>query len=194
MRVYFLIFAANFSTLFIPLPEEITLLGAGYSARSGAANLWLALLVAWAAIMLGDWLTFFAGKAFLPRLLASRLGQRMIKPDRQAWASALVHKYGARTIVIGRFLVALRGPVYLAIGASNYGTAKFLIINGLVGMAEVGLVVGTGYLLGPSDAHTHRLRIIDGVVVALVLIVTIAIPLLVKRFTKDARAEATTAQ
>jgi membrane protein DedA with SNARE-associated domain len=193
MRVYLLIFAANFSTLFIPLPEEITLLGAGYSARSGVANLWLALLVAWAAIMLGDWLTFFAGKAFLPRLLATRLGQRLIKPDTQAWATALVHKYGARTIVMGRFLVALRGPVYLAIGASNYSSAKFLIINGLVGMAEVGLVVGTGYLLGPSDSHTHHLRIIDAAVVALVLLVTIAIPLLVKRLTKDARAEATTA-
>lgn len=182
MHVYLLIFGAVFSTLIVPLPEEITLLGAGYSARRGEANLVIAFLVAWAAIMLGDWITFFVGRAFLPRLLASKLGRRLVKPEWQEWATDFVQRHGVRAIAIGRFLVALRGPVYLAIGAAKFSRARFLLINGLVGLAEVAIVVGTGYLIGPSDKSAARLRVVDYGIAAGILIITVAIPIIFKKF------------
>lgn len=182
MNAYLLIFLANLSTLVFPLPEEITLLAAGYAARRGEATLAGALGAAWAAIMIGDWLTFFAGKSLLPRLLASKLGRKIVKPEWQEWANGFVHRHGVRAIAIGRFLVALRGPVYLAIGAAKYSTQKFLAINGLVGLTEVGIVVGTGYLIGPSAQSEHRLRIVDYAIAAFLLLVTVVIPILFKKF------------
>jgi len=182
MHVYLLIFGAVFSTLVVPLPEEIALLGAGYSARRGDANLLLAFLVAWLAILCGDGITYYVGRLFLPRLLESKLGRRIVKPEWQEWASGFVNRHGVRAIAIGRFLVALRGPVYLAIGAAKFSRVRFFLINGAVGLAEVAIVVGTGYLIGPSDKSAARLRVIDCAIAAFILLVTIAIPILFKKF------------
>ena len=181
MHVYLLIFGAVFSTLILPLPEEIALLGAGYSARRGDATLAGAFFAAWAGIMLGDWITFFAGRTLLPRLLASKWGRKLIKPDWQEWATRFVQSHGVRAIVLGRFLVALRGPVYLAIGAAKFSRAKFLGINGLVGLAEVAIVVGTGYAIGPSDKSASRLRVVDYCIAAAIFVVTVLIPIVFKK-------------
>ncbi len=181
MHVYLLIFGAVFSTLILPLPEELALLGAGYSARRGDASLAGAFFAAWAGIMLGDWITFFTGRTLLPRLLKSRWGRKLIKPDWQEWATGFVQSHGTRAIVLGRFLVALRGPVYLAIGAAKFSRLRFLVTNGLVGLAEVALVVGTGYVIGPAKESAHRLRVVDYCIAGAIVLITIVIPIVFKR-------------
>lgn len=168
------------STLFLPLPEELALLGAGYWAHAGSIPLWGAFLAAWSGIIVGDTATFLIGRLLLPRLLRSRLGRRVVSPAMLRWAEQLVQRHGFRAILLGRFLIALRGPVYLAIGASRYPPLKFMLINCGVGVVEVGLVVYAGYLFGHSHAVAHQMRIVD-LIIALLLAVLLVVPVLVKR-------------
>src|SRR2546421_4487339 len=164
LHIYAAIFGVVLSTLIVPLPEEMALLGAGWIAHRGEATLLGAFLASWLAIVVGDTCTFFIGRLFLQRLLASKLGAKIIKPEQRRWAEAFVARQGWRAILLGRFLVALRGPVYLAVGASRYPPARFLAINCTVALAEVALVVGLGYHFGQSGALVGKVRWIDAAV------------------------------
>jgi membrane protein DedA with SNARE-associated domain len=168
------IFLAVLSTLVLPLPEELALLGAGWLAHSGALPLWGAWLASWSGIVAGDSATYLIGRSFLPALLRTRIGQRLISPELREWAEELVRRHGFRAILLGRFLVALRGPVYLAIGASKYPALRFTIINSAVATVEVAMLVGLGYVFGRSRQVAHEVRwaeVAIAVAIALILIV-----------------------
>jgi membrane protein DedA with SNARE-associated domain len=184
------IFGAVLSTLVLPLPEELTLLGAGWWAQAGALPLWAAWLSAWLAIVVGDTASYLIGRGFLPGLLRTRLGRRIVSPDLRNWAEDLVRRHGFRAILIGRFLVGLRGPVYLAIGAAKYPLLRFELINGAVGMVEVALLVGLGYRFGQSANLAHEVRWIE-VAVAIALAAVLVLPVLLPRLVRKHRREPT---
>ena len=181
MGTYWAIFGVVLSTLFLPLPEELALLGAGYVARQGAATLLGAYLCALGAVLAGDTLTFFLGRGLLPTFLRTRLGKKVIKPSVRKWAENLVQRHELRAILLGRFLVALRGPVYLAIGAAKLPAWKFVAVNSAVAVVEVGIIVALGYAFGASHELAHDLRWLEIVVGVTLVLVLIVIPYLVKR-------------
>jgi len=173
------IFGAVLSTLVVPLPEELALLGAGWWAHSGALPLWGAWLAAWLAIVAGDTASYLIGRSFLPRLLRTRFGKRIVSPDLRKWGEQLVQKHGFRAILLGRFLVALRGPVYLAIGGSKYPMLRFELINSTVGLLEVVLLVGRGYEFGRSAKLAHQIRFLE-IAVAVAIGAILIVPPIVK--------------
>jgi membrane protein DedA with SNARE-associated domain len=142
------IFAATLSTTFLPVPEEATLLGAGYAARLERIPLGGAVAAAWLAVMLGDTLGYVIGRALLARLLRTKIASRLWPEPRRAWAERLVARNGARAIVVARFLVGLRGFVYIAVGASRYPFARFLAVNAAAAGVEVGGLVAIGFAFG----------------------------------------------
>jgi membrane protein DedA with SNARE-associated domain len=184
------IFGAVLSTLVLPLPEELALLGAGWWAHAGALPLWAAWMAAWLAIVAGDTASYLIGRSFLPGLLRTRLGKRVVSPDLRRWGERLVQRHGFRAILLGRFLVALRGPVYLAIGGSKYPLLRFELINGAVGLLEVALLVGLGYEFGRSTALAHRVRLIEIAVAVLVGAVLVLPPLIKWRLVRRQRRTA----
>jgi membrane protein DedA with SNARE-associated domain len=183
------IFGAVLSTLVLPLPEELTLLGAGFWAQTGALPLWAAWLSAWLAIVVGDTASYLLGRGFLHRLLGTRLGKRVVSPELRGWAEDLVRRNGFRAILIGRFLVGLRGPVYLAIGASKYPFLRFELINGAVGLVEVALLVGLGHRFGQSARLAHEIRWIElGLAILLAAILIVSLVLKSRLVRKQRRA------
>ena len=68
------IFGAVVSTLVLPLPEELALMGAGWWAHQGALPLWAAWVAATAGNVLGDTVSYLIGRFFLDRLLKTWLG------------------------------------------------------------------------------------------------------------------------
>ncbi len=115
---------------------------------------------------------------FLPALLRTRIGSRVVSPELREWAEELVQRHGFRAILLGRFLVALRGPVYLAIGASKYPALRFTLINSAVGTVEVALLVWLGYVFGRSTRLAHEVRWVEVAVALAMAAILIAPPLL----------------
>jgi membrane-associated protein len=181
LGTYWAIFGVVLSTLIVPLPEELALLGTGYVARQGGVTLLGAYLCALGAVLLGDTVTFALGRGLLPKFLRTRLGKKVIKPPMRKWAENLVQRHELRAILLGRFLVALRGPVYLAIGAAKLPAWKFLALNTAVAVVEVGIIVGMGYAFGASHQLAHQVRWVEIVVGVALLLVLVVIPYLVKR-------------
>jgi membrane protein DedA with SNARE-associated domain len=177
VRIEFAIFLATLSTVVLPVPEEATLLAAGYAVRLGQASFAGGLGAAWLAIMLGDTSAYFFGREVLWRALRTRWAQALFPATQRAWGEKLVTDHGARAIVIGRFLVGLRAFVYFAVGASRFPFGRFLAVDAAVAVVEVGVLVAVGFGLGEL-----RARVGAGIdlAVAAVLLVALFGPLLVR--------------
>ncbi len=180
MYAALVIFGVVLSTLVLPLPEEVALMGAGWWAHEGALPLWVAWVAATAANIAGDTISYLVGRYFLERLLHTRLGKRMLKPEMREWGEDFVRRKGFWAIVLGRFLVAFRGPVYFAIGASKYDLARFELINSIVALLEGGLLVWLGYVFGQSMHVAHEVRWIE-IAIGVFLLAILAAPFLLKR-------------
>lgn len=174
------IFLGVLSTLVLPLPEELALMGAGWWAHQGALPLWSAWVAATAANVVGDTISYLIGRYFLERLLKTRLGKRLVSPDMREWGEDFVRRRGFGAIIVGRFLVAFRGPVYLAIGASEYPFGRFELINTIVALIEGAALVWLGYVFGQSMKVEHQVRWIEIAIGVLALGLLVG-PFLLKR-------------
>jgi len=155
------IFGAVLSTLILPLPEELALMGAGWWAHEGALPLWAAWVAATAANVVGDTVSYLIGRYFLERLLHTRFGKRLVSPELRDWGEDFVKRHGFWAIVLGRFLVAVRGPVYFAIGASKYPLGRFELVNTIVALIEGAALVWLGYVFGESVKVSHQARWVE---------------------------------
>jgi membrane-associated protein len=168
VRIELTIFVATLSTVVVPVPEEATLLAAGYAVRLGRASLPGGLFATWLAVMIGDASAYFVGRELLGRALRTRWGRALFPEERRVWAERLVAGRGARAIVLGRFFVGLRGFIYFAVGASRFPLGRFLAIDAVAALVEVGGLVAVGFGLGELRARVGTE--IDLAIVALLLI------------------------
>jgi membrane protein DedA with SNARE-associated domain len=142
------VFVAVGSTTLLAVLEEAALLGAGYGARLNAVPYYVAALAACAAVIAGDAAAYFAGRFLLGQLARTRIGRRLLPEPQRAVGLRLVAHHGAWAIVLARFLIGLRGVVYLAAGAARYPLGRFLAIDAGAALAEVGSVVAIGFGAG----------------------------------------------
>ena len=188
MRIYAGIFLATLSTVVLPVPEETTLLGAGYAARLGQATLVGCVAAAWLAVMMGDAFSYFVGRELLARALRTRWGTRLFPEARRQWAERVVAEHGVRAIVVARFLVGLRGFVYFAVGSSRYPFGRFLAVNGAAAAVDVGGLVAIGFAFGALRASRQgTLGTWIDLVAAAVLLVSLFGPLIVRRWMNPPR-------
>jgi membrane-associated protein len=148
VRIELTIFLATLSTVVLPVPEEVTLLAAGYAVRLGSASFAGGLLATWLAVMIGDTSAYLVGRELLGRALRTRWGRALLPEARRVWAERLVTEHGVRAIVIGRFFVGLRGFIYFAVGASRLPFGRFLAVDAVAALVEVGGLVAAGFGLG----------------------------------------------
>jgi membrane protein DedA with SNARE-associated domain len=184
LRIYAGIFLATLSTVFLPVPEEATLLAAGYWARLGRGSLAGCAAAAWLAVMAGDAFAYFVGRELLGRALRTRWGVRVFPEARRVWAERLVAEHGVRAVLVARFLVGLRGFVYFAIGSSRFPFARFLVVDAAAGVVEVGGLVAVGFGFGVLHARTGAW--VD-LAAAAVLLLALFGPLIAGRLARDAR-------
>jgi membrane-associated protein len=177
------VFLGTLSTVALPVPEEVMLLGAGYAASLGRAPLAACIAAAWLAVMMGDSLGYTAGRTLLAPILRTRPGRWILSERRRTWAEQAVRGRGARAIVVARFFVGLRGFLYFAVGASKYPFGRFLAVNAAAAVAEVGGLVTMGFAFGDlhsrPDHGAHLAAGADLVAAAMVFLALVA-PTLIK--------------
>jgi membrane protein DedA with SNARE-associated domain len=116
----------------LPVPGETALLAAGYlSCPEGGLHLhlWVVVLVAFVAAVIGDNLGFLLGRRIArPRLQA---GKRFLflTPERMRIAERYFEKYGSLTIFFARFITGLRVVAGPAAGAAGMPWVRFLVAN-----------------------------------------------------------------
>ena len=131
--------------------------------------LWVILVSAPIAAALGDQCGYLIGRAAGPAVF-DRPDAKRLGPAQLARARAFFDKYGARTVVLARFVPVVRTLAPVMAGASGMKYRTFLVYN-ILGAAAWGIGVPTlGYLLGGIPFVRNHIEIIlIGVVVLSIL-------------------------
>ena len=137
----------------LPIPEDVSLISAGYLAHLGILNVHKVFLVCFAAVLGGDCLAFTLGRLFGSRLLDSRLAQRFFRPRKQIRVRAYFRKFGSKVIFIARFLPGLRFSIFLSAGTLRVRPSIFLIYDALAALVSVPALVYLAWIFGEHIDH-----------------------------------------
>jgi membrane-associated protein len=129
------------------LPGDSLLFAVGTFAALGALDLWLAMALLMVAAILGDSLNYAIGARVGPRVFRQE-GVRFLNRRHLERTHAFYERYGAKTIVIARFVPIIRtfAPFVAGIGRMSY--ARFALYNVAGGIGWIVSLTLAGYLFG----------------------------------------------
>ncbi len=145
-------------------PGETSVILGGVLAYEHKLPLWLVMVVASLAAVIGDSVGYFVGSKFGHRILARASG-RFIKPKRVHQVTEFIAKRGVLGVVVGRFTTILRVLVPGVAGMSDMPYIKFLIANIVGGVGWAVLYSYLGYTAGTSFAEVQKTAGTTGVIV-----------------------------
>ena len=151
LLTYLLLFAIIFceTGLVIPpfLPGDSLVFATGALAASGSFSLFTIFVVLCLAAVAGDTVNYQIGHLLRNRV-ASRENIRFIKQEHLDRTHEFFEKYGAKTIIIARFVPIIRtfAPFVAGIGTMPYST--FISYNVVGGVAWVMSFLFGGYFFG----------------------------------------------
>jgi membrane-associated protein len=129
------------------LPGDSLLFAVGAFAARGSLELVQALLVLMSASILGDSTNYLIGSRVGPAVFHKR-GSRWFNPAHLERTHRFYEKYGAKTVILARFLPIVRtfAPFVAGIGRMSY--PRFLAYSVAGSVLWVGLFVLAGYFFG----------------------------------------------
>lgn len=130
------------------LPGDSLLFAAGAFAASGALDVWIVAGLLFVAAVLGDAVNYRIGRKVGANAADGRLLGLPIKKAYLEKTQRYYAKYGAKTIVLARFVPIVRtfAPFVAGVGAMPYATfARYNVIGAAI---WVSLFVSAGYFFG----------------------------------------------
>ena len=177
-----LVFAESGLLIGFFLPGDSLLFTTGLLVAEGTylhLPLWLVCLLISAAAVAGDQFGYVFGRRFGPGLFR-RPDSRLFKQENLTKAQEFFAKYGARSIVLARFVPIVRTFTPIVAGASHMHYRTFLMYNVIGAVAWSCGVTILGYFLGQiAFVRDHIELILIGIVV--VSVIPVAIELLRSR-------------
>jgi membrane-associated protein len=189
--VLFIVFAETGLLVGFFLPGDSLLFTAGLISAGGIAGITLAplwvllVLIPLAAIagnMVGYWIGHRAGPAVF-----NRPDSRLFKAEYVDQAHTFFDRYGARTILLARFVPIMRTFATVMAGASRMNFRVFAIYSVIGGVLWGAGVTALGHWLGQVDVIRKNIELF-AIVIVVVSLVPVAIELLRarRRRAKDA--------
>jgi len=164
------------------LPGDSLLFTAGLLVAGGTylhQPLWLMCLLVSVAAVLGDQFGYLFGRRFGPALFR-RPDSRLFKQDNLTRAQGFFRRYGARSIVLARFVPIVRTFTPIVAGASHMQYRTFLAFNIVGGTLWACGITILGYFLGQVAFVKDNIELILIGIVA-VSVVPIGVELLRSR-------------
>ena len=146
--ILFLVILCETGLVVLPfLPGDSLLFAAGAFAAKGDINIATLFMILCVAAILGDSINYEVGRLIGPRI-AQREKSRYVNKEHIAKTHQFYEKFGAKTIIIARFIPIIRtfAPFVAGLGTMSY--KKFLQYNVIGGVAWVAICLFAGYLFG----------------------------------------------
>ena len=172
----------------LPLPEEVSLLGAGMLVQQGQVEFVPITIVCGVAILLGDSVPFWLGRRYGLAALKVRWVNRVVHPERFARIQKRFEEHGNWATFICRFFAGIRIPGYFVAGMMGMSYPRFLLLDTLGVLISVPISIWLGKVFGDQielleDRMDDFHHLMAFLVVALVLI------LVVRGLAKRARSQ-----
>jgi membrane protein DedA with SNARE-associated domain len=159
----------------LPIPEDISLIAAGYFSYKGVLHVHTAFVVCFAAVLLGDTMAFFMGRWFGQRVLASRWARRYFTPRKQRRVRAYFRKFGSKVVVVARFTPGLRFSIFFSAGTLHLRPSVFLLYDTLAAAVSVPTLVYLAWYFGDKidKVVSYARHTEHGILIAVVVVVAI---------------------
>lgn len=154
-------------TPFLPGDSLLFLIGA-FVARGDLSFILITSSLTMAAI-LGDALNYYLGSLFGRRVLMT--GKiRFLKQEYLERTEAFFEKYGAKTIIIARFIPIVRTYAPFVAGIARYPYAQFLMFNVIGAFIWVFSLVSIGFYLGDLPFVENNLTAVIFLIILLSIV------------------------
>ena len=150
------------------LPGDSLLFAAGTFAALGSFNVAFLFLILAIAAVTGNIVNYALGKWLGEKVFTERA--HILKKSYLIKTHAFYEKYGAKTIVLSRFIPIIRTIAPFVAGAGTMRTQTFMLYNIIGGVSWVALFVFSGFFFGniPSIKHNFSLVILAIIVLSIV--------------------------
>ncbi len=132
---------------FLPGDSLLFLLGLSLATALSSFPLWVAVLLVLAAAFTGSQVGFWVGRRLGPHVFERR-STFFFNPRVLARGRAFFETYGARAVILARFVPVLRALIPLFTGMTGFSSRRYLLLNGLGAIAWVVGLMLAGFLLG----------------------------------------------
>jgi membrane protein DedA with SNARE-associated domain len=154
----------------LPIPEEVGIIAAGVWARDGAMDFWLGLAACLFGCIVGDSIMYSIGYRFGKSVLREHpMFTGFLTPEREKAIERMIRRRGAIVLFTARFLVGVRGPVYLTAGILHFPYRRFLLIDLVCATIVVTLFYSLAWYYGKDIINWIRTAE-EGITVAVGLV------------------------
>ena len=141
----------------MPIPEEVALILAGVLSSQGKLETEWAYAACLSGALVGDLVMYSIGYHFGHNLLILHPKiAKLLHAEREAKYEDSLARHAFKALLLSRFLVGVRGPVYLAAGIVRMPVRKFFLCDLVAATLVVSLFFGLSYYYGESLAELIR--------------------------------------
>lgn len=174
--LFFIIFAETGLAVGFFLPGDSLLVVSGLMAKTlpDKLNVIYVLIAFFFGSVLGDSTGYWTGRIMGKRLF-NREDSWIFKPSRVEKAHTFFEKYGAKTVIMARFVPIVRTFAPIVIGTSEFPYTKFLTFSILGGFLWIFSMVLAGYFLGGVIEQTFGIKLEAHIEKVVILVVFLSI-------------------
>ncbi|MET0963752.1 MAG: DedA family protein [Noviherbaspirillum sp.] len=137
--------------IFPPIPSEMIMPLAGFTAARGELNVLVLLIAGTAGSVIGTLPWYYAGRICGKerlRKLANRHGRLLtVSPDDLDGALNTFQRHGRKAVFFGRLVPAIRTLISVPAGIAEMPLAQYLVYSTAGSLIWTGLLVAAGFLL-----------------------------------------------
>lgn len=165
----------------IPIPGETTLIAAAVFAGIGQLNIFVVILVAVLAAVIGDNIAFAIGD-FGGKRLINRFGKYIfLPPERYKKFEDFFDRNGGKVVIVARFIDGLRQLNGIIAGSSDMKWSRFIVFNFIGAVLWVVTWASIGYFGGSHIQTLLKYQVYVSIVFILLLCGFIAWKILKKK-------------
>jgi membrane protein DedA with SNARE-associated domain len=161
----------------LPIPEEAAIVVAGVLSSQNQLDWRIAFAVCLAGAVVGDTFMYAIGYRWGHGIFTShpRFAKLFASENEQQFQKA-VEAHALKVMLLARFLVGIRAPVYVMTGVVRLPFRRFLLYDVISASLVVGVVFGLSYLFGEQvSGWVRHAEIRATIIVALIVIAAVAI-------------------
>lgn len=157
-----------------PLPEEVAIVIAGVLSAQGHLEPSWAFVACLAGALVGDSVMYAVGRYGGRRLLQVHPRfAKLLGAQREARFEEAIQRHAFKVLLLSRFLVGIRGPVYLAAGIVRLPFRIYLLCDLVSATLVVGFFFGLSYAFGEVVAGWIRQAEVWVTAVVVLIVLTI---------------------
>ncbi|HEX4413819.1 MAG TPA: DedA family protein [Lacipirellulaceae bacterium] len=157
----------------LPIPEEAAVVVAGVLSSQDQTNVWVAFIACLGGAIVGDTFMYAIGYRWGHRLFTSHPRfAKLLAEENEVEFHRELQRHALKIMLIARFLIGIRAPVYVMTGAVRMPYRRFLLYDIVSASVVVGTVFGLSYMFGANvQEWVHHTEFIATIIVLAVLAV-----------------------